>query len=59
MQGARLLVGDALCLRQPDLSLSPEKLMEIHALLARCRTYLMANVGVKQVLGLLAARTPG
>lgn len=59
LQGARLKAGDALCLREPDISLSPEKLLETHALLTRCREYLLANVGVKQVLGLLAVGTIG
>ncbi|MGI6028555.1 MAG: hypothetical protein ACOX81_04005 [Candidatus Heteroscillospira sp.] len=57
LQGARLITGSALARRESGIELSPRALTEIYDLLTRCRTYLLANVGVKQVLGLLAAAT--
>jgi len=57
--GASLLIGETLARRRPSPGLSQHRLMEIHALLTRCLTYLSVNVSVKQVLGLISVRTIG
>ena len=57
LQGAQLLTGDALCMRSDAAALPPSELVRLHELLTHCREYLLANVSVKQVLGLLAVRT--
>lgn len=47
-------LGDMLCARRESQGLSHRDLRRLCALLARCGTYLRANVGPKHIFGLLA-----
>lgn len=57
LQRVGLYIGCVLSGREGPSSLERVRLLQLHTLLARCCDYLRSNVGVKQVLGLLAART--
>ena len=48
------MAADMLCGRKNNLGLSRARLVSIYELLCRCGKYLRVNVGVKQILGLLA-----
>lgn len=53
----RSLIADILCKRRENTGLSEERLLEIAGLMKKARRYLLANVGIKHVFGLLAAKT--
>ncbi|MGE4352477.1 MAG: hypothetical protein AB7D36_00130 [Oscillospiraceae bacterium] len=57
LQNVRLLIGAALAGRETISGLSAARLMEIYTLTDRCSAYIRSNVGVKQILGLIAACT--
>ncbi len=47
-------LGDLLCGRKKNPSLSSRQLMKLYELLGRCAAYLRLNVGSKHIFGLLA-----
>ena len=57
IQASRLHVSRALSRKEPGITLSPQKLMEIYELLTLCLDYMQVNVSVKQVLSLISTGT--
>ena len=57
IQASRLHISRALSRKEPGITLSPQKLMEIYELLTLCLDYMQVNVSVKQVLSLIGTGT--
>lgn len=57
VEQAQVLATDMLCGKIPDEGLSPARLLALTDLMQQSAKYLRSNVGLKHVLGLLAAET--
>jgi hypothetical protein len=58
VEAGRERLCDMLCRRADSLGLTRDRLLEMDKLLSRASAYLLQNVGVRHVMGLLAVRVP-